>query len=308
MIKAALKKGGHLWIGMSALLFFQTALFLQIEPIVTYFYSFIWWAYVVTVDGLIYRIQGHSLIINRTRQFFQLLPWSVFIWLIFEGFNLILKNWYYIGVPKSIFLRWPGYFVAYGTVLPALFETKELLAALGLFKKNRLRPVQIRPGWFRPLIVIGALCLILPLMVPPFFFPLVWLGFIFLLEPFNYQTHRPSLLKDLEQGKLENLLQLPLAGMICGLLWEFWNYWASAKWVYTVPWVGELKLFEMPILGFFGFPPFALECFVIVAFLGFFEGRTEKQRRSPWGFWPVWLFFYLVMFSAIDTYTVRSFG
>jgi hypothetical protein len=303
-----LDKRRHLWIGLAGLVVFQTTLFLKIEPVATYFYSLIWWSYILVVDGLIFTIQGHSWLVNRTRQFFLLIPWSVFIWLIFEAFNLALKNWYYIGVPEPAYLRWPGYFVAYGTVLPALFETKDLLAALGLFKKSRLRPVLIRPAWFRLLIVIGALCLILPLAAPSFFFPLVWLGFIFLLEPFNYQTRRSSLLRDLEQGKLDNLLQLPIAGMICGLLWEFWNYWAGARWVYTVPWVGDLKLFEMPILGFFGFPPFALECYVMVAALGFLEGHRKVTRRSPWGFWPVWLFFYLVMFSAVDRYTVRAFG
>jgi hypothetical protein len=303
-----LNKGRHLWIGLGGLIFFQATLFLKVEPIATYFYSLIWWSYILFLDGLIFKMRGHSLLANRTRDFLLLIPWSVFIWLIFEAFNLILKNWYYIGVPRDIYLRWPGYFAAYGTVLPAIFETREFLAVLGLFNKTRRRPVSIRPSWFRPLIVIGALCLILPLAAPSLFFPLVWMGFIFLLEPFNYQTRRSSLLRDLEQGKLDNLLQLPAAGMICGLLWEFWNYWASAKWVYTVPWVGELKLFEMPILGFFGFPPFALECSVMVAALGFLGGRREGTRRSPWGFWPVWLFFYTVMFSAIDRYTVGAFG
>ncbi len=303
-----MKKGLHLWIGLVSLLIFQTALFLRIVPVTTYFYSLIWWSYIVTIDGLIFRLRGNSLIINRTRQFLILIPWSVVIWLIFEGFNLVLKNWYYVGVPKQIFVRWPGYVVAYGTVLPAILETRDLLSAWGIFEARRLTPIRVQSSWFRPLIITGALCLLLPLSFPLFCFPLVWLGFIFLLDPFNYRSGRASLLKDLEQGKIGNLVQFLFSGMICGLLWEFWNFWADAKWIYAVPWVGHIKLFEMPVLGFFGFPPFALECFVLVHFLGLLESKPAGKKKIIWQTIPLWLFFCGVMFSAIDLYTVRSYG
>ncbi|MGA3084195.1 MAG: hypothetical protein ABSE95_05320 [Thermodesulfobacteriota bacterium] len=65
-----MKKGIHLWIGLGCLLIFQTAFFLRIELVTTYFYSLIWWSYIVMIDGIIYRLQGNSLIVNRTRQFF----------------------------------------------------------------------------------------------------------------------------------------------------------------------------------------------------------------------------------------------
>jgi len=303
-----MKKPYHFWIGLVFLLIFQAGLFLRIPLVTTYFYSLIWWSYIVMIDGLIFRLRGDSLIVNRTRQFFLLIPWSVAIWLIFEGFNLVLKNWYYSGVPKEVVIRWPGYFVAFGTVLPAIFETKDLLAALGILEKSRLTPVRVQPSWNRPLIIAGALCLILPLLFPAYGFPLVWLGFVFLPEPYNFQTGRPSLLRDLQEGTPGNLYQLLLSGMICGLLWEFWNFWAEAKWIYTVPWVGEIKLFEMPVLGFFGFPPFAVECFVLVHFLRLLDPPSSKGKHFSWQAIPLWLFFYGVMFAAIDLYTVRSYG
>ncbi len=304
-----MKKGTHLWIGLGFLLISEAALFIRLQPVTTYFYSLIWWSYILMVDGLVYRRQGVSLIVNRTRQFFVLIPWSVGIWLIFEGFNLVLKNWYYVGVPREMVIRWPGYFVAFGTVLPAILETRDLLSSWGIFEKSRLTPVQVRMSWYKPLIIAGALCLILPLLLPQFFFPLVWLGFVFMLEPFNHRTGRPSLLKDLQEGKIGNLFQFLVSGMICGFLWEFWNFWAEAKWVYTVPWVGNIKLFEMPVLGFWGFPPFAVECFVLVHFLGLLDsGRVVRKKRFGWPIVPLWLFFYAVMFRAIDLYTVHSYG
>ncbi len=302
-----MKKGLHLWIGLGCLLIFQSALVLRVELVTTYFYSLIWWSYIIMIDGIIYRLRGSSLIVNRTGRFFLLIPWSVAIWLIFEGFNLVLKNWHYVGVTKETMIRWPGYFVAFGTVLPAILETRDLLSALGIFEKSRLNPVRVQASWYRPMIITGTLCLILPLLFPQYGFPLIWLGFVFLLEPFNHRTGRPSLLKDMQEGKIGNLYQLLLSGMICGLLWEFWNFWAVSKWIYTVPIAGQIKLFEMPVLGFFGFPPFALECFVMVHFLRLLESRPVEKRKFIWQAIPLWLFFYGVMFSAIDSYTVKSF-
>ena len=179
-----MKKGIHLWIGLAGLVVFEIALVYRLRPLTTYFYSLVWWSYILMVDGLVYRRQGNSLIVNRTRQFFRLIPWSVVIWLIFEGFNLILKNWYYLGVPKAIFLRWPGYFVAFGTVLPAILETRELLWAWGIFEKSRMKPIRYRPvlapafDHYRYLVPGPSSA------VPPILFPPGLAGFCFSLRAF----------------------------------------------------------------------------------------------------------------------------
>jgi hypothetical protein len=46
---------------------------------------------------------------------------------------------------------------------------------------------------------------------------------------------------------------------VCGFFWEAWNFYSYPKWVYHVPFVSWLKLFEMPLLGYGGYLPFALE-------------------------------------------------
>ena len=50
---------------------------------------------------------------------------------------------------------------------------------------------------------------------------------------------------------------------MCGLVWETWNYYSLAKWIYNVPWVSRFHVWEMPLLGFAGYLPFGLECAVI---------------------------------------------
>ncbi|MDH3803500.1 MAG: hypothetical protein OEU80_15640, partial [Deltaproteobacteria bacterium] len=172
--------------------------------------------------------------------------------------------------------------VCYATVLPGLFETMELLDAYALFKKSRLRPISGSTRWYVPFVITGLVFLVLPLVWPQFFFPLVWGIFIFLLEPLNHRLGLRSLMREWQQGTLRTFYLLLTAGAICGLWWEFWNYWALTKWVYTVPHVGWLKVFEMPILGFFGFPPFAVACYVMMSTVSLLrQGRSWQDPSKP---------------------------
>ena len=92
----------------------------------------------------------------------------------------------------------------------------------------------------------------------------VWLGFIFLLDPINARRGAQPLMPS---GRTDRVINLSLSGVLCGVLWEFWNYWSKAKWHYTVPIMDHLRIFEMPVPGYLGFPAFALECFTMYVFV-----------------------------------------
>jgi hypothetical protein len=120
--------------------------------------------------------------------------------------------------------------------------------------------------------------LILPLICPGYFFPFVWGAFIFLLEPVCAKWGGHSLLKDAERGEWTAVVR---AGMLCGGYWELCNFWSLEKWVYTVPFFSEGKLFEMPYLGFLGFPPFCVECFVITNAVYILRGGHHWLPQTP---------------------------
>jgi hypothetical protein len=265
---------GILLLFLSEFLFFR-----KIDPFYSWFYCFAWWSYVLAIDGIVYRLKGNSLIGSRPGEFFLMIPWSIFIWLIFEAANLSLRNWYYIDLPDSTVERWAGYAIAYGTVLPGIFETTELLEALGLFSKARVKNIKLPESGQAPLVFLGVLCLFSSVYIPNYFFPLIWVGFIFLLEPFNHHFGGQSLLRDVENGNPRKIYLLLCAGLICGLLWEFWNFWALSKWVYTVPFFDRRKGFEMPFLGFLGFPPFAIQVYVMYNFISLF--RFQRGWEEP---------------------------
>jgi hypothetical protein len=54
------------------------------------------------------------------------------------------------------------------------------------------------------------------------------------------------------------------------------DYWARAKWQYTVPIMENLKIFEMPLPGYLGFPALALECFTMYVFVQSLIGRPGR--------------------------------
>ena len=286
-----------------------TGLVLLLEPIPTWYYHLAWWSYIVAVDDLNRRLSGRSLLRDRPRRFLWLAGVSVLFWTLFEAINLRLGNWYYVMDHPARATRWAGGILAFATVLPGVVETLALVENLGVLRRMRVARVR----WTRvkegACLALGAACFALPLLWPDLFFPLTWGSFVFLLEPWNRRRARRSFLRDLEAGEAGPFCRTLAAGLVCGVLWETWNFWARSKWIYTVPVFEELKLFEMPLLGFLGFPPFAVECVVLLRFL-----RAWGEARA-WRARPVVRLGVLVagaavtvgVFRLVDPVTVDSF-
>jgi len=281
---------------------------LLVEPVPTWYYHLAWWSYIVAADDLNRHLSGRSLLRDRLAHFAWLAGVSVLWWALFELANLRLGNWYYVMSLPSLPWRWAAGVLAFASVLPGIVETLELLENLGVPHRVRVRPLAWPAGKERAVIALGLLCLVLPLLWPDVFFPLTWGSLVFLLEPWNRRHARRSFLRDLEEGEAGPLLRTLLAGLICGALWEAWNFWARTKWTYTVPGFEGLKVFEMPLLGFLGFPPFAVECVVFLRFLGGLRDRlsppaVRAARALALAAGPVAV---LAMFAAVDPVVVDS--
>ena len=286
----------HTWVGLALLVVSEAAMLAQVEPFWTWHTPFAWTGYILLLDGIIYKLRGSSWLTTNRSEFVFLAIVSIPLWVVFEGYNLLIRNWYYINLPENLFVRYVGYAWAFATISPGIFQTAELVSVVrnprmrfalsGPNARGQLfvgsRPVSIDEGRLRhvdrALVAIGTAMLLLPIVWPsPYLAAPVFLGFIFLLDPFNARARDHSLLRDIRHGNYERIVNLLLAGFICGGLWEFWNFWARAKWIYTVPIFGDIKIFEMPVLGYFGFPPFALECFTMYVFVRRVFWRRRRQ-------------------------------
>ncbi|PYQ54672.1 MAG: hypothetical protein DMF78_04935 [Acidobacteria bacterium] len=230
------------------------------------------------------RLSGRSLLRDRPWHFAWLAGVSALWWTSFELIDVRLGNWYYVMCLPTRALRWAAGGLAFGSVLPGIVETLELAENSGRLRSVRVRPLAWTRGKERAVIALGLLSFALPLVWPQVFFPLTWGSFAFLIEPWNRRHARHSFLRDLEAGEAGPFCRTLVAGLACGALWETWNYWARMKWIYTVPGFEGMKLFEMPLAGFLGFPPFAVECLVILRFMGGLRDRLSAAGavRARW--------------------------
>lgn len=272
-------------IGLAVLGGSAAAMLAGLEPFATWLYLFAWYATLLVMDGAAAIGGGRPGLLQRPAHLVTLLVWSAVTWLFFELLNLRLRNWYYVFVPADALPRRAGVLLAFATVFPAVFCAEALLDRLGLARGLRWRPLRVTPGLLGGLRAAGVAALVLPLLLPDLFFPLVWVSLTLLLEPANWRRGpERSLLGDLERGRPGRLLRLLATGVCVGLLWELYNARARGKWIYTVPGFEGWKLFEMPLAGFLGFPLFALECFAVwqaLVLAGLAVPREGAPVRAP---------------------------
>jgi len=270
----------HGWLGFVALAGAEWLLFRHVEPVATYFTPIAWSAYILIADAATFAITGRSRLNDAPLSIARMALLSIPLWLIFEAYNLRLENWEYVGVPLPWAAAMLGYGWSFATITPAIFETSDLVQAL--LPPLTGEPRKISRGAENAMIICGAACLIVPLVAPQtiaaHLFALVWVGFLLLLDPINRRLGLPSFLGDLSEGFRRRFYGFLTAGFICGWLWEFWNYWAAAKWHYTFPMFQDMKIFEMPVPGYLGFLPFALECFTMYVSAAWLLGWVKRIK------------------------------
>ena len=278
----------HAVVGLVIMLVSEAGMLAKIEPFWSWHTPICWTGYILFADGLVLMLRGSSWISAAPAEFAFLAVVSVPLWLAFEFFNLFIRNWHYINLPENPAWRTLGYAWSFATIWPGIFETADLVGALRAGRSAlppRATPVRPRPdpavtrvsGVGALSMAVGAAMLAWPLAWPsPYLAAPVWLGFILLLDPLNARLGAEALTRDWREGRTDRAINLMLAGLVCGLLWELWNYWARTKWIYSVPILGRFKVFEMPVAGYLGFPAFALECFTMYAIV-----RRAVWRRPP---------------------------
>lgn len=259
-----------------------TALMLQrVEPFVNYYYITAWYPTLLIVDAAVAARSGRYYLLTRPRFALSLLAWSAVLWFVFELINFRVANWYYVFLPPQRAVRWIGTTVSFATVLPIVFLAERWLAERGAFVNTRWPGFQVTSRLRRAIVILGLLFVALSLAWPRYFFPMIWGALTLLLEPWNHRRDPGrSLMGDLSAGRPGRLLRLLLAGLAVGFLWELFNIEARSKWVYTVPGFENFKLFEMPLLGFGGFPVFALDCFVAYQTLVLLGVAVAPERAA----------------------------
>jgi hypothetical protein len=277
------------WLGLGLVALVYLSLLGDFEAITRWATPIAWWGLILFLDALLSRVRGASPLLGRPGRLAGWCAVSLLFWLLFEGTNLHLRNWHYVGLPHPLWQRFLGYAVSFATVVPGVFLVAEALTEGRLFRGARGPRLPSGKGWAIGAIALGAFLVVFPLLVGEtlavWLYAPIWVGFFLLLDPLNRLLGAPSLTGDWSAGRYGRTLRLLAAGLLCGLLWESWNSLAAAKWVYTVPVAPGVRLFEMPLVGFLGFAPFALELFVLfhlaAAAWDALRGRPPVPSREP---------------------------
>src|ERR1041385_8751204 len=136
------------------------------------------------------------------------------------------------------------------------------------------------------------------LLSPRYLSPLTWGAVWLIAEPLLYRRDPGhSLFAEIARGSWGRIARLMAAGLFAGVVWESFNAMARGRWIYTVPFLERLKIFEMPLIGFLGFPFFALEVWSLYHLLAPLTTRRTLVGSAA---------FVLLVLIGIDHWTVSS--
>ncbi len=276
--RRALPKQG--WIGIGLVLVAWPLNWLLPGTRTSWLFFPLWLGFALSVDGLVFVRKGTSLLTRSWQRYVGLFLISAPAWWLFEAFNLRTQNWDYLGVehfsPLAYFLLAS---LDFSTVIPAVFGMAELTGSFAFIR--RMRPwIIIRDDRRTTLAFFCAGWVMLALLLawPLYFFPFVWMSVYFITEPLNVWLGNRSLAEGTRRGDWRAVVSLFLGVLVTGFVWEMWNFYAYPKWIYSVPGVDVLHVFEMPLLGFGGYLPFALELYALYHFVMGLAG----QRRTKY--------------------------
>lgn len=238
----------------------------------------LWLGYCLLIDALVYTRKGTSLMTRDWRKYIGLFAISAPVWWIFEALNYRLHNWQYVG--SEFFSKVEFWFWAtlnFTTVAPAVFGSAELLGSFGFIRKAKRKLWVIRPTRQVTFIyfLVGLGMFILMMLLPNIFFPFAWLSLFFMVEPVNVWLGNSSLTRWTKEGDWRPIFALWMGVLLTAFFWEMWNYCSYPKWIYHIPWGNCCKIFEMPLLGYGGYLPFALELYALYNLIMGFVGQKQ---------------------------------
>jgi hypothetical protein len=269
--RAGVRRVPQLWTGLLLLTIFWPLNWILPDATrrTSYLFFPLWLGYILTVDGLVLIRTGTSILWRSRIHFWWNFLVSAPAWWLFEVINWRTRNWQYLGgevFTSAEYMLLSS--LSFSTVMPAVFETSELVRTFQWTDRFTNGPVvsgnrRVAAG----LLAAGWVMLALAVRWPRGFYPLVWGAVFLVLEPLNLLTGRKTFFDWLGQGDWRPVVCLSTGALICGFFWEMWNYYSYPKWIYHTPGAEFCHVFEMPLPGYIGYLPFAWELFALRNFL-----------------------------------------
>jgi len=239
----------------------------------------LWWGSVLVLDGIVYYRQGgKSMISSAPKELISMSMASISGWLIFEYYNLFIGfNWYYSHAYLISKPQFDVYAIIGSSVfIPMCFEWYQLLRTVpGLSVRYESGPKLDFPNWLKVvLLILSVAGLFACYHYPAYLFFVIWaspliilgivLGWLGIYTPFQ----------PVKNGDWSALIVFSCTFLLMGILVEWWNHAGAVHsvkppttfnpsyWQYSLPYVNVARVFEMPLLGYYGYFPFSIYCFL----------------------------------------------
>ncbi|WP_143708911.1 hypothetical protein [[Flexibacter] sp. ATCC 35208] len=250
----------------------------------------LWWGFIFMLDGMVYaRNGGKSLMKNGMAELFAMGMLSISGWLIFEYFNFFINiNWFYPHaeiVTRDEFLLYA--IIGSSAFIPMAFEWYHLLLTFPRINAGYRQGRKVKWSLTARIIIliVAAGLLFSMVFAPDSLFYAFWLGpltiLIIVLGLLGKWTPFRAIR---EQGDRNPLIVFSTVWVIQGLCVECWNrlsYFQAIAvrfhggsfnpgyWDYCIPFVNFFHIFNMPLLGYLGYVPFGIYCFIWVITMSF---------------------------------------
>lgn len=259
--------------------------FFHVEPVATFHNAIAWTGYILFADAMVFLIRGESLLCTYIGRFLYLLLVSFPIYGVFEAYNAFAT----LGWEYSYSVSHPSWrLILFGwgwiQVVPSLIETAWWLDALKPFRDGDRPAITVTKRWLVAISTFGFAMAAVPFLAeretivrlfPPLgslmYYSFMFVGPVMFLDPINDLRGRRSFLNNLKDGCWEPLLTFSVGGLVCGFIWEGWNYQATGRWMYPLLSFSEYKVFELPLPFFLYYMPFTIACMAMV------ECMTPKE-------------------------------
>ncbi|MCC5916858.1 MAG: hypothetical protein JJU02_05965 [Cryomorphaceae bacterium] len=285
------------WIGLviwGVTLFFRWGKFSSPNIIIHWAAIPLFWGFSMVIDGWVFkRTGGKSLFNNYPREMIAIGIASISGWLIFEYLDcFILNNWVYPFAHETSEQE----FLIYATLgssglFPLAFQWFTLLHNFKGMRNRFSKGIKIT---LSPTIqnIILVVCLVSSFLAPFYpnqLFVMIWIGPLIILSITLSKAKIWSPFTEIKSGNWTFVLLFGLAYLIQGVLCECWNYftayhgedffsYAPDYWIYSIPYVNDYHLFEMPILGYLGYIPFGVFAAIWWLVFAFLVNRPAQMK------------------------------
>lgn len=303
--KPVVKVGWPLWfwVGLSA---WGAAIYLlwtkSVHPIWFLHWSDLplFWGFTLMIDGWVYvRNGGKSLIGTVPQEIVGIGVASVSGWMLFEYLNFFVNdNWFYpFGdiIDREVFLLYA--IVISSGLIPLAFEWYSLLSTFPALRDRFKKGISfVMPEWVKTVLLVLSIGGLLGAgLYPNLLFFSLWISPAVLLAVVLDKIGVWTPLRSIGQGNWSPTLVFALTYLIEGLLLECQNYFSASReagkvifteapafWQYNLPYVNTPHLFEMPILGYLGYMPFGIYCWLWwIAFATLLNIPSKFYKEEP---------------------------